>query len=422
MRAPKYLVVVLACLAVSGCALVSTPDEETATSESSASADPGDSPSAEDEGGSTVDPASYPTSFDAETMTVLPEKPVYDGLMVGARLLTMTLDRITARTLPTLESAWEMSPTGFFVDIEESDEQLYALDLRVLQGAGTSADRLSMTLSLVSPSSGSVLGDVTWEKRQDVQNSGDPQVKIVAIEGDIVLVESSSSGEDSRTTLTAVDMSSQEELWTRRPGSFVASDDGTVVLSTETPAEPGVVTAVDVETGKRLWDGPDNVVAASGVGVHDDSVTIAVESADADSPELAVLSMDDGTLTDSEPTKFVDWSCHPSEDPVVVCALPGERAVGYDLATGDELWQLPTAGRYGIWVTSVRGPIVYGFTSGARSVALDATTGKDITESAGAAPVSSNGYGGIIFYAGQAVFYPALETSDESGSTDSSDN
>ena len=31
---------------------------------------------------------------------------------------------------------------------------------------------------------------------------------------------------------------------------------------------------------------------------------------------------------------------------------------------------------------------------------------QDVTETAGAAPVSSNGYGGLIFYSGQAIFYP----------------
>jgi hypothetical protein len=58
-------------------------------------------------------------------------------------------------------------------------------------------------------------------------------------------------------------------------------------------------------------------------------------------------------------------------------------------------------------VSSVRGDYVYGFTSGGRSVVLDAATGRDVAEAAGAAPVSSNGYGGLIFYSGQAIFYPA---------------
>jgi hypothetical protein len=60
-----------------------------------------------------------------------------------------------------------------------------------------------------------------------------------------------------------------------------------------------------------------------------------------------------------------------------------------------------------VWVSSVRGDYVYGFTSGGRSVVLDAATGRDVTETAGAAPVSSNGYGGLVFYSGQAIFYPA---------------
>jgi hypothetical protein len=157
------------------------------------------------------------------------------------------------------------------------------------------------------------------------------------------------------------------------------------------------------------------VTAVSGVGVHDRVLTVVAESTGATSPNLLRLSMDDGTVVRREPTRFVDWTCHPAEDSVVVCSLPGERAVGHDLATGRDLWQLPTSGRYGVWVSSVRGPYVYGFTSGARSVVLDAATGKDVTESAGAAPVSSNGYGGIIFYGGQAIFYPAAQESATTG-------
>jgi outer membrane protein assembly factor BamB len=323
----------------------------------------------------------------------------------------MTLNRISARTLPDLDTAWQMTATGFFVDIEQRDEQLYVLDLRVLEGTGTSAGRLSMTLSRVSPSTGTVLGEATWEKRQDVQTSGDPVVKIVAIEDDVVLVESSSSEEDSRVTLTAVDMASGDELWTRRPGAFVAVEDGVVVISTETSSTAGSLAALEIETGKRLWTGPGDLAAVSGVGVHDGVLTVVTESTGATSPSMLRVSMEDGTVDAREPTRFVDWTCHPAEESVVVCSLPGERAVGHDLDSGRDLWQLPTAGRYGVWVSSVRGPYVYGFTSGARSVVLDAATGKDVTESAGAAPVSSNGYGGIIFYGGQAIFYPAATES-----------
>lgn len=416
MRSAKYLVVVLVCLAAGGCALVSSPSDETSTSaspESTASAGAQESPERDD--AESIDPASYPTAFDADALTVLPEKPVYDSVVVGARVVTMTLNRISARTLPDLDTAWQMTPMGFFVDIEERDEQLYALDLRVIEGTGTSAGRLAMTLSRVSPSTGAVLGEATWEKRQDVQTSGDPVMKIVAIEDDVVLVESSSSEEDSRVTLTAVDMASGDELWTRRPGTFVAAEDGVVVTSTETSSASGSLVALDTESGRRLWTGPSDLAAVSGVGVHDGVLSVVTESTGATSPTLLRVSMDDGTVDARERTRFVDWTCHPAEDSVVVCSLPGERAVGHDLATGRDLWQLPTSGRYGVWISSVRGPHVYGFTSGARSVVLDAATGKDVTESAGAAPVSSNGYGGIVFYGGQAIFYPAAPESATTG-------
>ena len=141
--------------------------------------------------------------------------------------------------MPDLETAWQMAPLGLFVDVATLDEQLYVLDLRVEDGTGTRAGRLAMTLSRISPATGTVLDEVAWQRTQDVQSTGDPVVQIAAIMDDVVLVESSGSDEGSRHTLTAVDVASGEELWTRRPGTLVAAEDGTVVLSTATSVEPG---------------------------------------------------------------------------------------------------------------------------------------------------------------------------------------
>jgi outer membrane protein assembly factor BamB len=232
-------------------------------------------------------------------------------------------------------------------------------------------------------------------------------VQIAAIMDDVVLVESSGSDEGSRHTLTAVDVASGEELWTRRPGTLVAAADDTVVLSTTTSIEPGSLIAVDAGSGAVRWSGPRGIATADLVGVHEDTLTLVTSPADDSSPELVSLSTTDGSLTGRSATRFAGWRCHPAEDPVVVCSLPGERAVGFDLETGKEIWELPTAGRYGVWVSSVRGGYVYGFTSGGRSVVLDAANGRDVTETAGASPVSSNGFGGLVLYSGQAIFYPA---------------
>lgn len=410
MRAAKVaaqvVVAVLAALVMSGCALVASPpdddarpsSEETSQASESAPTEPGREP---------VDPEAFPLAFDGEAKTVFPENPVYDGQLVGTRLVTMTLDQLRARSLPELDTSWQMAPLGLFVDIETQDEQLYALDLRVVEGAGTRAGRLAMTLSRISPATGAVLDEVSWEKTQDVQASGDPVVRIAAILDDVVVVESSGGDEGSRRTLTAVDLAAGEELWTRRPGSFVAAEGDTVVLETATSGETGSLVAVDATTGRARWTGAGSVSTVDLVGVLDDTMTAVVrESADAD-PEVLSLSLDDGSVSSRTDTRLADWSCHPTDGTVVVCSLPGERALGFDLATTEEVWQLPTAGRYGVWVSSVRGDYVYGFTSGGRSVVLDAATGRDVTETAGAAPVSSNGYGGLIFYSGQAIFYPA---------------
>jgi outer membrane protein assembly factor BamB len=409
MRVAKVMIAVLALLLMSGCALVASPPDDAeragqeAEQKESESGPTPTSDAAED----PVDPEAFPLAFDSDAKTVFPEKPVYDGQLVGSRLVTMTLDQLHARTLPELETSWQMAPVGLFVDVETRDEQLYALDLRVVEGTGTRAGRFAMTLSRISPATGAVLDEVFWEKTQDVQASGDPVVKIAAILDDVVIVESSGGDEGSRRTLTAVDLAAGEELWTRRPGSFVAADDDVVVLTTATSAEPGSLAAVETASGRARWSRSD-VSSADLVGVLDGTITAVVrESVDAD-PEVLSLALDDGSVAGRASTRLADWSCSPSsDDAVVVCSLPGERAIGFDLESGAELWQLPTAGRYGVWVSSVRGDYVYGFTSGGRSVVLDAATGRDVTETAGAAPVSSNGYGGLVFYSGQAIFYPA---------------
>ncbi len=407
----KVMVAVLVPLIAGGCALVASPPEQDdkSTSQEGAQKTPETSESDPSSDGAEdlVDPEAFPLAFDSDAKTVLPENPVYDGALVGTRLVTMTLDQLRARTLPELETSWQMAPVGLFVDVETQDEQLYALDLRVEEGSGTRAGRLAMTLSRISPATGAVLDEASWKKTQDVQASGDPVVKIVAIVDDIVFVESSGGDEGSRRTLTAVDLAAGEELWTRRPGSFVAAQEDTVVLTTATSTESGSLVAVDAVTGRARWTGPGSVSTADLVGVLDGTMTAVVrETADSD-PEVLSLSLDDGSVTGRTATRLSDWSCDPTDGTVVVCSLPGERALGFDLATREELWQLPTAGRYGVWVSSVRGDYVYGFTSGGRSVVLDATTGRDVTETAGAAPVSSNGYGGLMFYSGQAIFYPA---------------
>lgn len=410
MRAAKAMVVALATLVASACALVESPVDDTPPSteptvQESDGATPTATPSETDE--APVDPEAYPLAFDAENKTVFPEKPVYDGELVGTRLITMTLDQLYARALPDLESAWQMAPIGLFVDVETLDEQLYALDLRVEEGTGTRAGRLAMTLSRISPATGTVLDEAAWQTTQDVQSSGDPVVRIASIRDDIVVVESGGSDEGGRRTVTAVDVASGAELWTRRPGTFVADASGSVVLSTAAGSEPGSLVAVDPESGAVRWTGPRGIVEADLVGVLDDTLQVVVSSTDDSGAELLALDSTDGSVSRRTSARLPGWGCHPAEDTIVVCSLPGERALGFDLETGQEVWQLPTAGRYGVWVSSVRGNYVYGFTSGGRSVVLDAGTGRDVTETAGAAPVSSNGYGGMILYSGQAIFYPA---------------
>ena len=109
--------------------------------------------------------------------------------------------------------------------------------------------------------------------------------------------------------------------------TFVAMDEARVVMSTATATDEGALVAVDVETGAREWSGLPGLTAVNGVGVHDGELTVVAETAARATPAIMTVSLEDGSLQSEEPTKVVDWGCRPAVDTVVVCSLPGERAV-----------------------------------------------------------------------------------------------
>ena len=369
----------------------------------------GPTPSVQRPDADPVDPESYPLAFDAENKTVFPEKPVYDSELVGARLITMTLDQLRARALPTSRSTWQMAPIGLFVDVETLDEQLYALDLRVEEGTGTRAGRLAMTLSRISPATGTVLDEVAWQKTQDVQSSGDPVVRIASIRDDIVLVESGGSDEGSRRTVTAVDVASGEELWTRRPGSFVADADDAVVLSTAAGSEPGSLIAVDLESGAVQVGRTARHPRGRPVGVLDGHPQARGQlRRQRGVPSCVAVDTTDGSVSRGERRQASGLgvatrprtrsSCAPCRGSALWASTsrPAKRSGTAHSRPVRRLGQLGARElRVRLHVgRSVRRP-------GRRG------PGRDVTETAGAAPVSSNGYGGMIFYSGQAIFYPA---------------
>ena len=391
-------------LLLGGCALVEgSPEEETASSES---------PAPEEKGPEfvEVDVDSAPDAFASDAATTFSEESVYDGVVVDDHVVTMTLERLRARTLPELASAWELKPSGLFADITVAGDHLYTLESSPEEGAGTAVGRLSLTVRRVVPESGSVVDEATLAVDNDVQSPGQPITEIVGISGDVVIVKSRGGEEGGRSTLTAIDLQTGDEAWRRRPGSLVAATEDVVVVSTSAEKTPGDLVGLDPETGDRAWRALTQLTSARPVGVLDDRLVVVTSDSVFNTPTLVEVSLEDGETDVIKTVDDAEWSCRPATSPMAVCSLPDERALGYDLEELESTWELPTERRYGVWVTSVNDDHVYGFTSSGKSVVLDAATGRDLSDNPGASPQSTNGHGGLVLYGGKALFYPSVDS------------
>lgn len=414
MRLSKALVASLCgMLMLSGCALFKDAEPEKDASES---------PSAEqsdEEGGSSrepreADPDVAPRAFDTEGATTFEETDVYDGVISDDRVITMTLDRVRARALSDLSLAWDLSPDGIFFDLEVSSdgEEVYVVDYVAGDRAGTAVGEMELTVRRLSASNGAVLGEATWKNTADAQSPGQPGAGIVGVVDDVVLVETWGNAEGARHTLTALDVSTGDEVWTQRPGTLVAVGDDKAVVTTATSRSAGELKALDIESGDEAWSNPDRVSDVREVGVHDGTLTV-VRTDEDDEATLARVNLADGETSPGRRVDTGQWSCLPATAGRVVCTLPDQEALGFDLARDRITWQLPTDDRFGVWVTSVNDNVVYGFTSQGSEVMLDAASGRDIAESPGVAPNATNGYGGLLLYTGRALFYPSVEEPED---------
>lgn len=406
--AQALLLSLVGSLLFAGCALIEPPEqaaEPEPSAEASTTATPTRAPSPRPD----LDPAVLPTGFDADAATTFDEENVYDGLVVEDRVVTMTIDRIRARALPELGPAWDLSPDGAFVDLALQDGFVYALDTLVQADVGSEVGDLDLTVRRISPGTGSVLDETTASVGRDLSSTPNPTARIVAVVGDLVLVETWDPEAGPRRTLLAIALDTGQVAWRARPATLVAATDEAVVYSTASAGAAGRLVAVAAQDGTARWTALPGLTDVRLVGADDTHVVLVKEDATALPPRLVRLALAGGGVEVLADADSVDWGCLTSDAGVAVCSLPDDRTVGVDLAAARIVWRLPTKRRYGVQVTSVTGDLAYGHTADGRAAVLDATTGRDLGKVVGAAPASLNGYGGLVLFSGRAVFYPALE-------------
>lgn len=365
-----------------------------------------------------AEPTALPTAFLGSQSITFPEENVLHAATGDDVVLTQTRSLVTARSLPDLETTYELtSSDGEFADLRVDAEQGVGYSLEVLTdpGDGTRVGQNTYTLQRFDLETGEISEVAIGSIAQDpLSSANDVTAKIAALEGDIVLIDSWVPDADGAHTTIALDLAREALAWRARPATVLTATSDLAVINTGAPDSPGRVEARDLVHGLRLWSALPDTLGASGIGTTDDSVLIARDDNVFPDPSITRLDLDTGkVLGKPRTTDAWDWSCPNTSAAIVACTLAdgqrskSDRLVGWDLTRNRAAWQLPTSTRFAPIVTLVAHDLIWGLLDSGQGVVLDAITGADVASDTGAGPVAVNDYGGVILYASQAIFLPS---------------
>jgi hypothetical protein len=395
----------------SGCSLIKDPDAADATSTGLRATD-GSAPM------TATEPASLPTAFLDEDAIAFPEEDVLNAATGDDVVLTQTKSVITARSLPDLETTYELtSSDGKFTDlrVDAAHGEGYSLEVQTDSGDGTDVGLDQYTLQRFDLDTGEITQAAIATIAQDpFSSANDATAGIADIEGDVVVVDSWVPDSQGPHTTLALDLASESLAWRARPALFLAATPGLVVLDTGTPDTIGRVEAREIGSGLRRWSALPGTLGASGIGTTDDSVLIARDDNVFPDASVARLDLKTGkTVGQPRTTDTWEWTCTGTSVAVAVCSLAdglrsdSDRLVGWDLERDKPAWKLPTRTRFAPAVSLVAHDLIWGELDSGQGVVLDAITGADVAGDTGAGPVAVNDYGGVILYSDRALFLPS---------------
>ena len=165
-------------------------------------------------------------------------------------MLTLTGDTLRARALPDLGDAWTMtSPAGSFADLwaRPGSPWGFALEVRTVPGAGTQVGYDEIVVRRFDLATGQVDGEVTTRVPQDPRGSSGPATgRIVAVEGDRVVVDAAVADPAAIHATAVLDPAAGRTLWKSRGAEALIATEDVVVVNTGTPSTAGTVDARDL--------------------------------------------------------------------------------------------------------------------------------------------------------------------------------
>lgn len=415
--------VVALCLALAaGCSGDEDPPADPSRSPAASTSDPttSSSPSAT---ASPAPPDGPVVAFDPAQQTTFDETGVRDVAASDDTVLTLTADTLRSRALPALDETWTMtSPAGSFADlwVRSDSDWGFALEVRTVPGTGTQVGYDEIAVRRFDVATGQVDGEATTRVPQDPRGSSGPATgRIVAVQGDRVVVDAAVADPSAIHATAVLDPAAGRALWRSRGSEALIATPDLLVVNTGTPSEAGSVDARDLRTGKRRWTALPGTLAASAVGATGQSVLVARDDNVFAEHSITALSLRTGEAGAADLTSDAEWSCDPASTSVAVCTLPdADQVVGWNLRRNRARWTLPTASRFAPIVTLVQDGLAYGLLDSGAGVVVRAVTGQDVPDSGGAAPKAVNAWGGIVHYGDQAIFVPA-STSGAPAATES---
>ena len=389
---------------------------DSTTSSSTSSPSDGDSASPSPE----PDPSGLenPVAFDVDAQTTFPEVDVRDSAVTDRMALTMTPDRVTARTLPSLTMAYELpADAGVMTDLSVDEDAGVGTVAQVLlqPGKGTHIGGESFTVTQFDLATGEVNASVTVDVAQDPSAAGvlsTAQV-VSATDGTVVLDTWPGDPADpfgsaaATHTSVVVDVAAGKLAWFLRPGRPLAVQGDVVVVDTGTASRAGRLEGHDLAKGPITWTALDGIGPASLVGMTESRVLVAAAKPGAERATVSSVGLASGALVSTTASKSWVWRCFPSVQALVTCNVgAGQQTVGWDLRSNQAAWQLPTKNRFAAAITTVDKGVVYALT-GQTALTLDPVTGDDVAVDIGAAPTAVSVWGGLTVIGGEAVFQPA---------------
>ncbi|MFI5959241.1 PQQ-binding-like beta-propeller repeat protein [Cryptosporangium sp. NPDC051539] len=282
------------------------------------------------------------------------------------------------------------------------ESQVYAAASVTVPGTSRVTDHRAIALVAVDPETGAELWTATIDALP-----GDPvqQVRLVGVTADSIVL-------DTSTTTYVVDAQTRRTRWTVQYFDPTVVD-GTVVagqIGEDTTQTKTRTVGLRLTDGVQLWSSDTALQQGRSFPLGPGLMGVQGREFTSTDPYFDFLDPVTGTARYPGPRSEIKQlqNCWFDGRTLVVCGASGTRnvAVGYNVQSLQELWELPVGDRGAPRITTAWHGAVYGVLDG-KPVTMDGKTGAIRTPSAGAAPSLVNEYAGLSADSGSLTLFSA---------------